>query len=83
VKSAWWAHLVKVAHESAAAELAIGEDLKTQILLVTQDTENLAILKVLEFLTVHSAPIRLQQLFRPQEAADLVGSIFKGHGLLF
>ena len=74
---------MEVAHESAAAKLAIGEDLEAEILLASENTEDLPIFQLLEFLGGDPAPIRVQKFFRPQEAADLVGSIFEGHGLLF
>jgi hypothetical protein len=74
---------MEVAHESPAPKLAIVEDLEAEVFLAAENAEDLLILKVPEFLTIHSAPIRLQKLFRTQKAADLVGSIFKGHGLLF
>ena len=65
---------MEVAHESAAAKLAIGEDLEAQVFLATQNAQNLLILQLLEFLRGDAAPNRLQKLFRTQKAADLVGS---------
>src|SRR5437868_148823 len=74
---------MKVAHKSASAKLAIGEYLKAEIFLASENAEDLLILQFLEFLGGDAAPNRLQKIFRTEETADLVGSVFRGHGLLF
>ena len=65
---------MEVAHESAAAKLAIGEDLEAQVFLAPQNPQNLLVFELFEFFRADAATIRLQKLFGPQEAADLVGS---------
>src|ERR1700732_2969390 len=74
---------MEVAHESAATKFAVGEDLESQVFLAPENAQNLPVFELLEFVGAHAGTVRLQKLFRPQEAAALVGSIFEGHGLLF
>ena len=59
--------------------------LKPQVFLMSQNTQNLLDLPELSFFSRGDRRLRiaLQQLFRAEKAADLVGSIFEGHSLLF
>src|SRR5262249_23646195 len=67
---------VEVAHESGAAQLAVGEDLEAGILLALQDVENVPIFNRGE-LVAGDARIAAsrQQLLRPQQAADVVRTV--------
>jgi hypothetical protein len=41
------------------------------------------IFQILELSGVGARAMGFQEVFRPQQTADLVGSVFEGHGLLF
>ena len=70
---------VEVAHEAAAAELAVGEDLEAQLLLPREDAKNLPVLDLRQALGRDTGiAAGVAHLARSQEAADVIGAV---HGI--
>ena len=67
---------VEIAHEAAAAQLAVGEDLEAQILLPREDPENVPVLDLLQtFGRDTGIAAGVEHLARPQEAADVICAV--------
>src|SRR5580692_7959979 len=70
----------EVTHEIVAAKFAVCENFKAELLLLGQNTLDVAIfdgVQVIGILRVATA--RLQQFRRTKKAADVVGSVWCGH----
>src|SRR5262249_23196790 len=72
--------LVEVAHEAGAAQLAVGEDREAGVLLPLQDVEDTAIFDHPQLVGRDGRiPARVEQLLRPQQAADVICAVLRWH----
>src|SRR5687768_35687 len=71
--------VVEIAHEVAAAQLAIGKDLEAEILLPFDDSQDVLVLKRAQLRGVRIRVSRLQELRGSQQAADVIGAISSRH----
>src|SRR5437867_9391137 len=70
----------EVAHEVAPAQLAVGEDLKSQLFLSGEHALDVPVLDRLQPLRIGPLLPRFQQFSRPQKTADVISSIRGAHG---
>src|SRR6185295_1089520 len=69
---------VEIAHEAAAPQLAVGEDLEAQILLPRQDAKNVPVLDLREALGRDAGiAAGVEHLARPQKAADVICAVHR------
>jgi hypothetical protein len=73
--------IVEVAHESVAAELAVGENLESKLFLAVQRAQDVLVFELGD-LVRRGVPVLagLQKLRRAKQTADVVGTVGKGHG---
>src|SRR5260370_38840664 len=72
--------LVKVAHKSAAPQLAVREDLETKLLLAREHALDVPVLNSLELFWSNVWILAGVEYFLwPQKATDVVRAIFKRH----
>jgi hypothetical protein len=71
----------EVAHEVAAAEFPIGENLKTKLFLFREHAGDVLILEGTQLLGVPGRLPCFQQVRRPQETSNMIGAVRCRHSI--